>query len=78
MKWTVIGLGLSGSQAAEVKTIWAKRGDPVVIECTRQGEMIRFEEPKQVLAIKFRNTEATYLAPQKSVWRLDPRENRYK
>ena len=31
MKWTVIGLGLTGAQAAEVKTIWAKRGDPVTL-----------------------------------------------
>ena len=57
--------------AGAVETIWAREGDPVVIRCTRSGDMIRFEEPNQVLAIKFTDSEATYLAPRASVWKLD-------
>jgi len=63
------------SPVSSLETIWAREGDPVRIECTRKGEMIRFEEPEQVLAIKFRGSKATYLAPKKSVWTLDESNN---
>ena len=66
--WLIV---LTSPTVSSLETIWAREGDPVQIECTRNGEMIRFEEPEQVLAIKFRGSKATYLAPKKSVWTLD-------
>ena len=57
---------------ANAETIWTALGKPVVVECKlKKGQMLRFEDPQQVLAIKFTQQAAQMIAPLETSWKLD-------
>ena len=57
---------------SNAETIWTAAGKPVVVTCKLQkGQMLRFEDPQQVLAIKFTSQPAQMIAPLETDWKLD-------
>lgn len=53
------------------KTIWVRQGETAVVKCKKPGQMIRFEAPDQVLALKFNSSKPQMIAPIETNWQLD-------
>ena len=53
------------------KTIWVRQGETAVVRCKKPGQMVRFEEPGQVLALKFNSSKPQMIAPKITFWELD-------
>ena len=53
------------------KTIWVRQGETAVVRCKKPGQMVRFEEPGQVLALKFNSSKPQMIAPKLTFWELD-------
>ena len=53
------------------KTIWVRQGEAAVVRCKKPGQMVRFEEPGQVLALKFNSSKPQMIAPKLTFWELD-------